>query len=80
MQNRQIQPGRPRRFPDSLVLLFGLVVLAQLVTYVLPAGEFERIENEKTGRMQVKEGSFHYTPERPAVSPGAFLMASKWYR
>ena len=33
---------RPRRFPDSLVLLFALIVLAQLATYVLPAGEFER--------------------------------------
>ena len=33
---------RTRRFPDSLVLLFGLIVLAQLATYLLPAGEFER--------------------------------------
>ena len=54
MQNRQIQPGRPRRFPDSLVLLFGLVVLAQLATYVLPAGEFER-----DGR-RVISGTYHF--------------------
>ncbi len=59
MQNRQIQPGRPRRFPDSLVLLFGLVVLAQLVTYVLPAGEFER-----AGR-RVISGTYHVVEADP---------------
>ena len=30
------------RFPDSLVLIFGIIVLAHLSTYLLPAGEFER--------------------------------------
>ena len=34
--------AHPRKFPDSLVLLFVLIVLAQVATYVLPAGEFER--------------------------------------
>ncbi|MFT7680540.1 MAG: putative ion transporter superfamily protein YfcC [Planctomycetota bacterium] len=33
---------RKSRFPDSLVLIFGIVVLAHLSTYLLPAGEFER--------------------------------------
>ena len=36
-------PQRPsRRFPDALVLIGGLILLAQAATYVLPAGEFER--------------------------------------
>lgn len=43
---------RLRSFPDSLVLLFALIVLAQLATYVLPTGEFER-----DGRLVV-EGSY----------------------
>ena len=30
------------RFPDSLVLILAMVVLAQLATLVLPAGEYER--------------------------------------
>ena len=34
--------GPARRFPDSLVLIFAMVVLAQLSTYVLPAGVFDR--------------------------------------
>lgn len=35
--------GSPaRRFPDALVLVGGLILLAQAATCVLPAGEFER--------------------------------------
>ena len=30
------------RFPDSLVLIFAMIVLAQAATIVLPAGEFQR--------------------------------------
>ncbi|MBA2431846.1 MAG: YfcC family protein [Chthoniobacterales bacterium] len=32
------------RFPDALVLVFALVVVAQLCTYFIPAGQFDREE------------------------------------
>ncbi|MDA1092213.1 MAG: TIGR00366 family protein [Acidobacteria bacterium] len=56
------------RVPDSLVLIFGLIVLAQLATYVLPAGEFDRV-----GR-QVVRGSFHTVDAEP-LPPFTFLTA-----
>jgi uncharacterized ion transporter superfamily protein YfcC len=34
--------SKPSRFPDTLVLIFGLVILAQLLTYFLPAGTYVR--------------------------------------
>ena len=60
--------GRARRFPDSLVLIFTLIVLAQLATYVLPAGEFER-----DGR-QVIRGTYHRVEAEP-LPPFAFLTS-----
>ncbi|MDA0680830.1 MAG: TIGR00366 family protein [Proteobacteria bacterium] len=65
---------RKFRVPHTLVILFSMVVLAQLLTYVIPAGSFERTEIE-SGRMQVVPGSFHITPDAPAVSPFAALTA-----
>lgn len=50
---------RSSRVPDSLVLIFGLIILAQLATYVLPAGEFTR-----DGR-QVVRGSYHAVEAEP---------------
>ena len=49
----------PRRFPDALVLIGGLILLAQAATYVLPAGEFER-----EGRRVVR-GTWHAVDAEP---------------
>ena len=60
--------NRLRRFPDSLVLLFVLIVVAQLATYLLPAGEFDR-----DGR-QVVPGTYHPVDAAP-LHPLTFLTA-----
>ena len=65
---------RKLKVPHTLVLLFGMVVIAQILTYLLPAGAFERIENA-AGRLQVVPGSFHLTPDAVALSPFASFMA-----
>ena len=57
-----------RRVPDALVLVFALVVLAQLASYVLPAGEFER-----DGR-RVVPGTWRAVDAEP-LPPLAFLTA-----
>ena len=62
------------KVPHTLVFLFGMVILAQVLTYLLPTGSFERVENA-AGRLQVVPGSFHLTPDAPAVSPLASLTA-----
>ncbi len=62
------------KVPHTLVLLFGMVILAQVFSYLLPAGSFERAENA-AGRLQVVPGSFQLTPDAPALSPLASLTA-----
>ena len=57
-----------RRVPDSLVLIFALIVLAQIASYVLPAGEFER-----DGR-RVVPGSYRAVDAEP-LPPLAFLTS-----
>jgi len=49
-----------RRFsvPHPLVLLTGCVILAALASYVVPAGQFDRIVNEATGRTVVVAGTY----------------------
>ena len=47
----------PFKVPHTLVLLFGMIVLAYGLTLVLPPGEFERVVNE-AGREQVVPGSY----------------------
>jgi len=69
------RPGRRRfRVPHTLVLLFGMIVLALLLTWVLPPGQYERVEADH-GRMQVVPGTFQETPEREPPSPVAVFTA-----
>jgi uncharacterized ion transporter superfamily protein YfcC len=52
--------------PHSYVLIFVLIVIAALATYVLPAGSFERVVDKATGRTLVVANSFKSVESNPA--------------
>ncbi|UOG73645.1 AbgT family transporter [Hymenobacter tibetensis] len=56
------------RFPHPLVLLVGFILLACVLSYLLPTGIFERRPDAATGRNVVIAGSYHRVPASP-VSP-----------
>lgn len=64
-----------RRFkvPHTLVLLSAMIVAALVLTYLLPAGSFERVDAD--GHPQVVPGSFHTTPEVAPPSPLAVFTS-----
>lgn len=51
------------KVPHTYVLLFFIIVLAGLLTYVIPAGEFNRVEIN--GRMAVEPGTYHKIDQQP---------------
>jgi uncharacterized ion transporter superfamily protein YfcC len=67
-------PRRRFKVPHTLVLLFALVVAALLLSWVLPPGAFERVENEH-GQLQVVPGTFEHTPEVERQGPLAVFTA-----
>ena len=62
------------RFPHPLVLLVICVAAAAVLTWVLPAGEFERREDPATGRMAVVPGTYHAVDAAP-VGPWEATVA-----
>ena len=62
------------RVPHTLVLIVGMIFLALLLTYIVPQGSFERVENEK-GRLQVQPDSFSYVEEPQRLNPLAVFEA-----
>ena len=58
--------AKPRfSIPHPLVLLAGCVILAAAASYVLPAGQFDRSEDEATGRSVVVAGTYHAVERAP---------------
>lgn len=62
------------RFPHPLTLLVGFIALAAALSWVLPAGEYERREDPVTGREVVVAGTFHRVESAP-VGPFQALVA-----
>lgn len=56
------------RFPHPLVLLVGGILLAMVLTWVVPAGRYERRDDPVTGENVVVAGTFHAV-ERQPVGP-----------
>lgn len=62
------------RFPHPLTLLLAAVAIAAVLTWILPAGEFVRVEHPETGREVVQPGSYHAVEGDP-VGPFEALVA-----
>lgn len=62
----------PRRrslpIPNSLVFIFIFIIFATLLTYVVPAGQYDRVFDKASGQDIVVADSFTYTEQTP-VSP-----------
>ncbi len=52
-----------QQIPHAVSLLFGIIVWVSLLTYLLPAGTYERVEIE--GRERVVPNSYHELPSSP---------------
>jgi uncharacterized ion transporter superfamily protein YfcC len=62
------------RLPHPVVLLGAAVVVAAILTWILPAGQFDRRDDPATGRRVVVAGTYHRT-ERAPVGPFAAAVA-----
>lgn len=56
---------RKLAFPETALLLLIIVAFVAALTYVMPAGAFERVLDEETGRELVKSGTYAVTESNP---------------
>lgn len=60
-------------FPHPMIIMLAFVGLAAILTYLIPAGSFDRVLDESTGREIVVEGSFKYVEKSPVSIGETFL-------
>lgn len=63
---------KPFKMPSSFALLFAIIAILAVLTYVIPAGQYDRVEGA-TGRMEVVPGSYHQIEKTPASFFDVFL-------
>lgn len=52
------------KIPNTYIILFIMILFAALLTWIVPAGEFNRIESD--GRMLIENGTYHAVDKSPA--------------
>ena len=58
--------------PNAFIIVFSIMIFCAILTWIIPAGSFDRILDEVTGREIVVAGSFH-TVESSPVGPWKFF-------
>lgn len=63
---------KSREFPHLFVILVSIILIVTILTYIVPAGTYERLIDEN-GRQVIDPTSFQYVAQTP-VSPPAMLL------
>jgi uncharacterized ion transporter superfamily protein YfcC len=53
------------KFPTAYTILFGLIVVIAGLTWIVPAGQYDMVENEKLGKEVPVAGSYHEVEPNP---------------
>ncbi len=68
---------RKLRLPHTLVLIYAMVVLMTVATWIVPGGEYQRIE--KDGKLMPVSGSFHAVAPKPQGLGALFISPIKGF-
>lgn len=68
--------NRKKKFqmPNTYTLIMMFVIAAALLTYIIPAGQYEMIKDASTGKTLIDPNSYHFV-ERNPVSIGDILLS-----
>ena len=56
---------KPFKIPHTYVILGIIIVIMAVLTWIVPAGEFDRVVDEASGRTLVVPGSYHEVEGNP---------------
>ncbi len=66
------------RIPHPVTMLFGIIIFATVLSYILPAGMFER--ELVDGRQRVVPGTFTYIDQQPVSFLDMFVALAKGFK
>jgi uncharacterized ion transporter superfamily protein YfcC len=75
VSNSEKQEKKGFKLPHIFVLLVGIIIFCALASWILPAGEFDRVKNA-AGRTVAVAGTYHTVEPTPV---GPFLMVKSIY-
>jgi len=68
---------KPFKVPHTFVLLFALIIVAVIGSYIVPAGEFDRAKDPNSGKTVVVPGTYHSVEQNPQHPFKTFIALQK---
>lgn len=62
-----------REFPHVFVILLTIILIVGILTYIIPAGQYQRVLDEASNRMVIDPNSFTYIDRTPVNLFGMFV-------
>ncbi|MCK9557505.1 MAG: AbgT family transporter [Candidatus Cloacimonetes bacterium] len=59
------EPKKIKELPHIFVILFCVIVIATIATYIIPAGQYQRVMDESINRVVIDPASFKFIPSTP---------------
>lgn len=71
--------GQAKTFkaPNPIIIIAGIILASAIASYIIPAGQFDRVADPNTGREVVDPTSFHYTEQNPTSVLQLFESVTK---
>lgn len=66
-QGEKIKEKKKLKVPHTYVIIFSIVLVMAVLTYIIPAGEFVRVEDTATGRTVIDPSSYHTVDQNPTT-------------
>ena len=63
--SKKEKSGSKMSFPHTYVIIFGLIIFAALLTWIVPAGHFPRIKDVATGKTIIVADQFAFIENTP---------------
>ncbi|PAB59104.1 YfcC family protein [Anaeromicrobium sediminis] len=61
------------KIPNTYTLIMLFVIIAVLLTYIIPAGQYEMVKDDVTGKTLIDPNSFHFVEKNPVGIMGFLL-------
>lgn len=73
MNNHELNSKKTKEMPHILVILLAILVIAAVCTWIIPAGSYDRVYDEISGRTIIDPASFHSLERTPVGPFGLFI-------
>ncbi len=65
-----------KKFPHTYVIIFSVIIIAAIATWIVPAGQFQRELNKETNKTVIVTGSY----EKMEAQPQTWQIFSSFYK